>query len=58
MLDGNNADDLRGVDYKSIPLALDVIIRRLLSDVKTIKFKFPGDLLLPLEHHQRNLQAK
>lgn len=55
MIQVNNS---RGVDDESIPLALDVLVRRLLSNVETVKFKLPGDLLLPLEHHQRNLNAK
>lgn len=50
--------DSRGVDDESIPLALDVIVRWLLSDVETIKFKLPGNILLPLKHHQRNLEVK
>lgn len=54
----NEASYSRGVDDKTIPLALDVIIRGLLSDVETIKFKLPGDLFLPLKHHQRNLEEK
>lgn len=54
----NEAGDSRGVDDESIPLALDVIVRRLFSDVETIKFKLPGNLLLPLKHHQRNLEEK
>lgn len=54
----NEGSYSRGVDDETIPLALDVIIRRLLSDVETIKFKLPGDLFLPLKHHQRNLEVK
>lgn len=50
--------DSRGVDDKSIPLAFDVIIRWLLGDVQAIKFKLPGNLLLPLKNHQRNLKSK
>lgn len=52
------ASDSRGVDDEPIPLALDVLIRRLFGDVETVKFKLPGDLLLPLEYHQRNLEVK
>lgn len=48
----------RRVDDESIPLALDVIVRRLLRDVETVKLELPGDVLLPLEHHQRNLEVK
>lgn len=48
----------RRVDDESIPLALDVIVRRLLRDVETVELELPGDLLLPLEHHQRNLEVK
>lgn len=47
--------DLRGVDDESVPLALDVVVRRLFGDIKTVKFNLPGDLLLPLEDHHRNL---
>lgn len=47
--------DLRGVDDESVPLALDVIVGRLFGDIKTIKFNLPGDLLLPLKDHHRNL---
>lgn len=54
----NEASDSRRVDDESIPLALDVLIRRLFGDVETVEFKLPGDLLLPLEHHQRNLEVK
>lgn len=53
----NEASDSRGVDDESIPLALNVVVGRLFSDVETVKFKLPGNLLLPLEHHQRNLEA-
>lgn len=54
----SESSDSRRVDDEAIPLALDVIVGRLFSDVKTIKFKLPGDLLLPLEHHQRDLEGK
>lgn len=54
---GVNSDS-RGVDDESIPLSLDVVIRWLLSDVEAIKFKLSGNLLLPLKHHQRNLEVK
>lgn len=49
---------LRGVDDESVPLTLDVIIRRLFGDVKTIKFNLSGDLLLPLKDHHRNLEVE
>jgi len=49
--------DPRGVDDEAIPLALDVVVRRLFGDVETVEFQLPGDVLLPLEHHQRNLEA-
>lgn len=47
----------RRVDDESIPLALDVVVGRLLGDVEAVELQFPGDLLLPLEHHQRHLVA-
>lgn len=50
--------NLRGVDDESVPLALDVIIRRLFGDVKPIKLNLPGDLLLPLKDHHRNLEEE
>lgn len=50
--------NLRGVDDESVPLALDVIIRRLLGDIKPIKLNLSGDLLLPLKDHHRNLEEQ
>lgn len=47
----------RRVDDESIPLALDVVVGRLLGDVEAVELQLPGDLLLPLEHHQRHLAA-
>lgn len=47
----------RRVDDQSIPLALDVVVGRLLGDVEAVELQFPGNLLLPLEHHQRHLVA-
>lgn len=49
--------DSRRVDDEPIPLAFDVIIRRLLGDIQTVKFQLPGDLFLSLEDYQRNLTA-
>lgn len=46
---------LRRVDNQSIPLSFDVIVRRLLCDVDAFKLQTPGNLLLPLEYHQRDL---
>lgn len=54
----NKATNSRGVDDKSIPLAFDIIVRWLLSDVQPIKFKLSGNFLLPLKNHQRNLKSK
>lgn len=55
VLNQNRTKDSRRVNDEPIPLTLDVIIGRLFSDVQTIKLKLPGDLLFPLEDHQRNL---
>lgn len=49
---------LRGVDDESVPLPLDVIVRRLFSDIETIEFNLSGDLLLPLKDHHRNLEVE
>ena len=43
----NEASYSRGVDDKTIPLALDVIIRGLLSDVETIKLPTTINCLAP-----------
>lgn len=40
---------LRCVKHQPVPLALDVVVLRLLSDIKTIKLKLSGQLLLSLE---------
>ncbi|TNN30105.1 hypothetical protein EYF80_059746 [Liparis tanakae] len=56
-LGGPRLCDPRGVDDEAIPLALDVVVRRLLRDVETVELQLPGDVLLPLEHHQRDLEA-
>ena len=50
--------NLRGVDDESIPLALDVVVRRLFGDIKTVKFNLSGDLLLPLKDHHGNLEVE
>lgn len=46
---------LRRVEDQSVPLAFDVIIFRLLSDIKAIKLQLSGQLFLSLEDDQRNL---
>lgn len=46
---------LRSVDNQSVPLSFDVIVRRLLGDIYAFKLQTPGNLLLPLEYHQRDL---
>lgn len=38
----NVTELLRGVEHQSVPLALDVIILRLLSDIETIKLQLSG----------------
>lgn len=48
---------LRRVEHQSVPLALDVIVFRLLSDIKTIKLQLPAELLLSLEDDQRDLKG-
>ncbi|TNN66590.1 hypothetical protein EYF80_023124 [Liparis tanakae] len=48
----------RSVEHQSVPLALDVVILRLLSDVDTIKLQLSGQLLLSLEDNQRDLKGK
>lgn len=49
---------LRGVDDESVPLALDVVVRRLFGDIETVKFNLSGDLLLPLKDHHGNLEVE
>lgn len=46
---------LRRVEDQSVPLALDVVVLRLLRDVETVKLQLPRELLLPFEDHQRDL---
>lgn len=48
---------LRSVEHQSVPLALDVIVLRLLSDIDTIKLQLSGQLLLSLEDNQRDLKG-
>lgn len=48
---------LRSVEHQSVPLSLNVIVLRLLSDVDTIKLQFSGQLLLSLEDDKRDLQG-
>ena len=49
--------NLRRVDYQAIPLPLDVIFRRLFSDIQAIKLQLPGDFFFSLEYDQRDLGA-
>lgn len=46
------------VDYQSIPLSFDVILRWLFGDVKTIKFQLPCHFLFTLKNHKGHLQYK
>lgn len=59
---GLKRDDVTGlsrsVEHQSVPLALDVVILRLLSDEDTIKLHLSGQLLLSLEDNQRDLKGK
>ena len=48
---------LRSVEHQPVPLALDVLILRLLSDIETIKLQLSGQLLLSLEDDQRDLKG-
>ena len=54
-LSNNVAELLRSVEHQSVPLALDVVVLRLLGDVDTVKLQLSGQLLLSLEDNQRNL---
>ena len=49
---------LRGVENQSVPLALDVVIFRLLGNVEAVELQLPGELLLPLKDHQGNLRRR
>ena len=48
---------LRSVEHQSVPLALDVVVFRLLSDIESIKLQFSGQFLLSLEDNQRDLKG-
>lgn len=48
---------LRSVEHQSVPLALDVIVLRLLSDIQAIKLQLSGQLLLSFEDNQRDLKC-
>lgn len=50
------AELLRSVEHQSVPLSLDVVVFRLLSDVDAVKLQFPGQLLLSFEDNKRNLE--
>lgn len=54
----NEQTDSRSIDDQSVPLSFDVIIRRLLCDVKAGKLQLPGYLLLTFEHYQGHLGHK
>lgn len=43
------------VDYKSIPLAFNIVFGRLLCNVKPVKFQFPSYFLFTLKNNQRDL---
>lgn len=49
--------NLRRVDDQAIPLPLDVIFRRLFSDIQAIKLQLPGDFFFSFEYDQRDLGA-
>lgn len=49
---------LRRVKDQSVPLALDVVVLRLLCDVETIKLQLPRKLLLSFEDHQWDLDKR
>lgn len=49
---------LRRVEDQSVPLALDVVVLRLLGDVETIKLQLPRKFFLPFEDHQWDLHKK
>ena len=49
---------LLGRNDEFIPVGLDIVIFRLLSDVNTVELKSSGYLLLTLEDYQRNLKKK
>lgn len=57
-LSNNVAGLLRRVEHQSVPLALDVVVLRLLSDIDTVKLQLSGQLLLSLEDNQRNLKGR
>lgn len=46
---------IRRVENQSVPLALNVILLRLLSDVEAIKLQLSCKFFLPFEDHQWNL---
>lgn len=46
---------IRCIQDQSVPLALDVIILRLLSDVEAIKLQLSCKFFLPFKDHQWNL---
>lgn len=46
---------LRSVEHQSVPLALDVIVLRLLSDIEAIELQLSGQFFLSFEDNQRDL---
>lgn len=56
-LSDNVRELLRSVEHQSVPLALDVVVLGLLSDIDTIKLQLSGQLLLSLEDNQRDLKG-
>lgn len=50
------AELLRSIEHQSVPLSLDVIVFRLLSDVDAVKLQLPGQLLLSFEDNKRDLE--
>lgn len=46
---------IRCIQDQAVPLALDVVIFRLLSDVETVKLKLSCKFFFPFKDHQWNL---
>lgn len=54
----NDKQLLRGVEHQSVPLSLDVVVLRLLSNIQAIKLQLPGQLFLSFKDNQRDLRRK